>query len=728
MALESGISFATVAPQIPTDVLVGLRPLSFGAPLQFHAMPEAKPYIAEGIKSAIDSIGAGIKAKYNAKRDEQKMALESRKLDEEKRRHDQIYENTRDRFNAVGTNKAKKGGGDGGNDEDDDDEGEAPIGNPKNPGTPERGASDEVPMPNFSPEGGQGRIDNASAAAAEQEAVKKALQNRGSKPESSQKPDASPSPTSQGGMSGVLPINPEAIEAYRNRPITVLTSLPIKADALVMPEDAGSDDAAAAAAEQEVLKKALENRASNLAPKSAPLPALQGGSPAIAERAAREADANWWSLKGIPLATAEKTPPKEIEKELPPLGSPEAENDKSLEKDVKNAAKTPALLGDLGEPLLNIGNIDRQGNPLAKVQPIQKVDPSDMRYRFGKKSPALAEQQAANFNEKYPFADVQAVVHDPTKLVPYFSVRYENVSAKRREEQRKILSDAATQDIKRQRLEISKESKVKGMAEAYEKHPYSKLMDTRRDAMARMLVAVKKDRAVRNSPQEGTLPIIHQEMMDLFAQFASGKAPTEAQFHEVKTAFSGMQNGQAASKIYERFKTGQKLDERDVRTIQDLMLETYNSAAEQMNGKLENISAILKSEHPNISPIKMPVPFPLLKTKEFLQEQLHGEDLDKAEIEYATLKAKYFDEATGTLKEMPKDKKARLLKLQPIVDDYFVLKKNGYIPANEHELHKFPKKVFGNTVYTLFPGFSSSYFSSPSNSSNTELNQLVPAE
>jgi hypothetical protein len=78
--LESGIPFATVAPQIPTDALAGLRPLTFGAPMQFQAMPafqvaETKPYIAQGIDRALSAIGAGITASYQQKRQDKKDAF-----------------------------------------------------------------------------------------------------------------------------------------------------------------------------------------------------------------------------------------------------------------------------------------------------------------------------------------------------------------------------------------------------------------------------------------------------------------------------------------------------------------------------------------------------------------------------------------------------------------------------------------------------------------------------
>jgi hypothetical protein len=207
-------------------------------------------------------------------------------------------------------------------------------------------------------------------------------------------------------------------------------------------------------------------------------------------------------------------------------------------------------------------------------------------------------------------------------------------------------------------------------------------------------------------------------MMDLFAQFASGKAPTEAQFSETKHAFSGLSGWQNIAKKVQFWKSGAKLDERDVRTMQDLMLNTYNTSADQVNSQLTTIESILKSENPNISPMKMPVKYPLLKTKEFLKESLGGKDPEEALTEYAKLRGEYFDDATGSFKKpMPQDKREQFLKLKPIVEDYTALKNNSFIPPNLNELKHPKKEVFGNLEYFKVPGFHASYFSAPPPSS-----------
>lgn len=68
---SGGVQFAPMVPQRDFGALAGIRPLSFGQnPLQFSAtMPafdvgQTRPYIAEGISKAMESIAGGITAQY----------------------------------------------------------------------------------------------------------------------------------------------------------------------------------------------------------------------------------------------------------------------------------------------------------------------------------------------------------------------------------------------------------------------------------------------------------------------------------------------------------------------------------------------------------------------------------------------------------------------------------------------------------------------------------------
>jgi len=651
-----GVQFAPVSPNL-TPALAQMQPLRFGQgiqiqPLAAWSVPEAKPYIAQGVEKAMEAIGSGIKARRQQERDDRKTALAEKqqslneeKLKEEKRRHDQMHKETLARIDAVSSGKAKQ------QQEIDD-----VLGDSEEPAIESQPSAIDAPIPATS---------SISPPTARQTS---ALQEM-------------PSASSVARNDRMLTLN----GASTGGPFLSLSVAPVKLT--------GSSAAT---------------------PSLAPATSIQM-SPEEQAAAAKEEVQILKGLSGMPLPERKAPDEKPKKEELPSLGTAAGEKDTSLVDAVKNPS---AFVGLSGKPALDKSEPSGKGalSQAAGIPPAtkgaQEVDKRDMRYRFGDR-PDLANRQALEFNKKYPLAQVEAEVKEPSKSVPYWHVDYKNVADKRREEARKIEEHTAAQGLKQQRLDLSREAKLSSMAKTYENHPTAKLMDTRKDAMQRMLVAIQEDREARKT-NDSSLPLIHQEMMDLFAQFASGKPPTEAQFREVNHAFAGFSNWQAFKKKYENWKTGAKLDERDVRTMQDLMLNTYNTSANQANSQLKTIEGILKSEHPNISPMKLPVKYPLLKTREFYKEQLDGKDPDQAVDEYAKLRGEYFDEATGGFKkEMPQEKRELFLKLKPVAEGYIALKGNNFIPTNLDELRHPKKEVFGNTEYFKIPGFHSSYFSAP---------------
>ena len=667
--LDAGIPFATMAQPVQPSALAGLRPLTFGAPLQFQAMPafqvpESKPYIAEGIKDAISAIGAGIRAKYQQEREDKretaKATLEQARMDEQIRHNQAIEEATRDRINATKSTVENSESVMGAEPEDSEADLTLPIEGGPREGQPAKVSATYTPPEPSAVQAqstilqGLGPVASAPAGAAPMLTLS-GVSGRG--------------PTMSLSVGPVtLDTPPSAAPATAAAPVAA----PIPATEMT-PEE----QQAAAAQEVELLKKI--GRFGNL-----PLPKIEEPKP-----------------KGEPRKEDPLT-----------LGTKKGEIDNSQLQDVKEAAKNPPALIDLGQPALDTGDRMIKGS-LGNIPSIQQVNPDDMRYKFGN-NPNMAGLQAMRFNKKYPFATIQAEVKEPTKSVPYWHVEYKDVADKRRSEIRTKEEHAANQEMKRERLNIAKDSKITAMATAFNNHPKSKLMDLRKDAMERMLVAVKNHYNAKKSGQE-TPAFIHQEMMDLFAQFASGKAPTEAQFHEAKSAFAGLKDFQSISKKFQYWYDGAKLDDRDVNTILNLMVDTYNTSAEQTNAKLSNIGSMLKDEHPEIKPYKMPVAYPLLKTKEYLTEQLHeqlGEkSLETAKLEYSKLIGEYIDEVNKKYKKpMPSDKQERLLKLKPIIDDYNALIDNNGVPANEKELRHFKKKLYGDKEYFEIPGFHSTYF------------------
>jgi hypothetical protein len=84
---SGGMQFAPVAPQINYGALAGIRPLSFGQnPLQFQPMPafdvgQTKPYIAESISKAFESIAGGITAQYKRQDAAKELAIKQAQFD-----------------------------------------------------------------------------------------------------------------------------------------------------------------------------------------------------------------------------------------------------------------------------------------------------------------------------------------------------------------------------------------------------------------------------------------------------------------------------------------------------------------------------------------------------------------------------------------------------------------------------------------------------------------------
>lgn len=709
---SGGVQFAPMVPQTNFGALANIRPLSFGQnPLQFQPLPafdvgQTRPYIAEGISKAFEGIAGGITAQYKrqdalkelaikqaqfdrqqaAKEADDKLRRENEKIRAEAEKLRAAASEAKERANSVRATQPEPT--------------EIPIG--QGSGSTESGAptrtQGKVPDVDY------GTIDSGSGApeAKGLASYRNAGNERLRRLELQLGVGDLPAPEVDLSIAGSAPLQlaaPQGAAFAPMQPIGVQPARTRQQEPLPLPRDPSP--------------VTIGQLVGSPAPAStAPVPQM---TPAEQEAAAKE-EAGLLAQMQAPEISAPAPAAKPQKEELPKLGTPAGEKDKSLVKAVENAPPPPAL-GDLGEPLLR-SNEQTQTGALAKAPSIQEIDPKDFRYQFGNR-PDLAGQQAFEFNKKYPFASVQAEVKEMKhgQSPATYRVEYVPVMDKRRDEIRKIQEHAAGMDLKRERVDLSKEAKVKSMASSYQANPTSKLMDVRKDAMQRMITAVRHDKHVRQHPSEGSLGLIHQEMMDIFAQFASGKAPTEAQFHETKHAFAGLADFQNISKKIQYWKAGSKLDERDVSTMLDLMLNTYNSSASQINSQLATIEAILKSENPNILPMKMPVKYPLLKTREFLQEQHGVKDLQKSVIDYNKLRGEYFNEATGQFKkEMPQEKRAQFLKLKQIADDYTELVSKEFIPANEEDLRKPKKEKFGSLEYYKVPGFHPDYFGSIPNS------------
>ena len=709
---SGGVQFAPMVPQTNFGALAGVRPLSFGQnPLQFQPMPgidvgQTRPYIAEGISKAFEGIAGGITAQYKRQDALKEVAIKqaqverqqtAKEADDKLRRQNEKIRAEAEKLRAAASEAKERANSVRATQQEPT---EIPLGQ----GSGSAGSGAPTTTPGKVPDIDYGPIDSGSGTSEAKglASYRNAGNERLRRLELQLGVGDLPAPEIDLSVAGSAPLQLAAPQGAAFAPMQPIGMQPARTrqqEPLPLPRDPSP--------------VTIGQLVGSPAP-AGTAPVLQM-TPAEQEAAAKE-EAGLLAQMQAPEISAPAPAAKPQKEELPKLGTPAGEKDKSLVKAVENAPPPPAL-GDLGEPLLRSNEQTPKG-ALAKAPSIQEIDPKDFRYQFGNR-PDLAGQQAFEFNKKYPFASVQAEVKEMKhgQSPATYRVEYVPVMDKRRAEQRAIEDSAAGLELKKERVDLSKEAKMKSMATSYQSNPTSKLMDTRKDAMQRFITSVREHSAAKAHPDKVSLAPIHQEMKDLFTQFATGKSPTEAQFKEISHAFSGLADFQNISKKIQYWRTGATLDDRDIRTMQDLMLNTYNSSASQVNSQLSTIESILKSENPNISPMKMPVKYPLLKTEEFLKEQSGIKNLEKAVIEYSKLRGEYFNESTGQFKkEMPQEKRAQFLKLKQVADDYTALVKNQFIPSNEEELRKPKKEKFGAFEYYKVPGFHPDYFGGLPNS------------
>jgi hypothetical protein len=242
-----------------------------------------------------------------------------------------------------------------------------------------------------------------------------------------------------------------------------------------------------------------------------------------------------------------------------------------------------------------------------------------------------AQNYVSNFNRKFAGTGntakiVGEIPKSKSRLTgkPQWRVGYDfdpTVAEKRVEQKTKDEAAAASLALQKKRTENLVEQKLQSRAKAWEVEPIAKLMETRRDAMARFLVAA--DRALDpKKTSETSRAVVDQEMKDLFVTFATGRVPTEGQYHEINTAYRGL-----IPYIENKFKkamTGQTLDEKDIKTIRSMMLETYNASARNVNNALGIIKEDLIADHPEVSERKHPTLYAILRLPEEIEPEVNA--------------------------------------------------------------------------------------------------------
>ncbi len=244
-----------------------------------------------------------------------------------------------------------------------------------------------------------------------------------------------------------------------------------------------------------------------------------------------------------------------------------------------------------------------------------------------------AEDFVTDYNRKFGGLGFTAIApdsyipksRDPRTGLPQWKVSFKedadfaNKQADRKAKEK--LAEAAL-ELQKKRTDNLVEQKLQSRAKSWEVEPIAKLMETRRDAMARFLVAATKALNPK-LVDETSRAVVDQEMKDLFVTFATGRVPTEGQYHEINTAYRGL-----PSYIINKIKyayTGQTLDDKDIKTIRSMMLETYNDSAHNVNTALEIIKEDLIADHPEVPARKHPTLYAILRTPEIIEAQSEAE-------------------------------------------------------------------------------------------------------
>jgi len=633
----AGIPIQLATPQVNYGALANVRPLSFGQnPIQISAnaqwvVPEGKPYIAQGIGQAAQGIAHGMDVAAQAKREEarQKAAIELEGKKEEtasaKEEARQTFEAEQHRLNRENALEV------------------ASV----------KARHDAVSVP----------VKDAPGFLKQDEGKGKAFDKASMEPLPSAKSDST------------APLD------FQFSPLvkTPAPTIPWQISPSIVPLKA---DTAASLAPQ--IQEQAPSTGATQAPVPAPAP-VSASVPAPVAAPVKATSPTAVISESIIPHSKTVLPANFDLTNSPDIGSKEAGNSKTAIDAVKN---TPELgkLEDVQPHGLKQKPIEFAGSDF------QEVNPEHRKVIFEKEGPAAAFKHAADFNNLYRNSAEEAVVKGMSKEFPYYTVEYRDVSKERLAARERAAAHKSTEEAKAASLEFKRDAKVGNMAKSYEADPFAKLMATREDTMGRMLVAYEQDQQARKDIALGKKPTkslstIHQEMKELFVMFASGKAPTESQFKEINHAFPGFDRWYEKKKDF--FNKGATLDQVDVNTIKDLMVETYNNSANNLNKQLSDIDYILKKEHPNIDPIKLPVKYPTLETEEHLKSQLN--------------------EISKKAEQNPKLKESLKPEVENLIRKIEYSRLHG-LPANFDEFRNMPRK----------PGFHSYLFSASTDLSNAQ--------
>ena len=203
-------------------------------------------------------------------------------------------------------------------------------------------------------------------------------------------------------------------------------------------------------------------------------------------------------------------------------------------------------------------------------------------------------------------------------FVEYTDAKEYEADAKMKEQKWELAKKAALDKAARQ-----EEGSLASQAKDFNSDPVIKAMNERPLLLARFMPAAKlimDDLTGKTKMNEVSRRTVDLEAIDAFVQFASGRVPTEGQYHEVQDYTQGFL-ADLRQKIWKNEK-GARLSPADINTMKSLMLETYNTTATRANAHITDLRKILSRKHPDLMEEQMPRPYPILEVDKFWKAQV----------------------------------------------------------------------------------------------------------
>jgi len=233
------------------------------------------------------------------------------------------------------------------------------------------------------------------------------------------------------------------------------------------------------------------------------------------------------------------------------------------------------------------------------------------------------------------------------------------------------------------------EAGFKGRAHALMTTPEGKAIQSRLDLITQFWPAA--DAALDTDPNDVvSRRVADLDAIDKFVNFASGKQPTEAQYHQIQDYTQGFLRD-IRQKI-DKGVSGARLSPEDVMTMKSMMGETFNYTSQRFNARAKNARKQALHDRPDLPEGKRPHEFPLLRTG-----QLVKSEFDKETNKFKALHEQLVAAKTPEEKQDLQDKyDAQKEQLSKIASEMAQIKANKGNPSNMDELlNPDPEKVGG---------------------------------